>query len=80
MSSTRSTVEIDSLSPVLLHKQMAEAIRRAIAHGEMVYGERMPPARDLAAVLGLNSNTVFRALRTLRDGAWWSSAAAAGCL
>jgi len=27
----------------------------------------LPPARDLAAVLGVNANTVFRGLRTLRD-------------
>ena len=26
-----------------------------------------PPARDLAAVLGVNASTVFRALRTLRE-------------
>lgn len=67
MSSTKPTVEIDPLSPVLLHEQVAAAIRRAIADGEIVSGERMPPARDLAAVLGVNANTVFRALRTLRD-------------
>ena len=42
-------------------------IRRAIAEGEARSGERLPPARDLAAVLGVNANTVFRALRTLRD-------------
>jgi DNA-binding transcriptional regulator YhcF (GntR family) len=50
-----------------LHEQVAAAIRRAIADGEAVPGERLPPARDLAVVLGVNANTVFRALRTLRD-------------
>ena len=29
--------------------------------------DRLPPARDLAAVLGANAHTVLRALRTLRD-------------
>jgi GntR family transcriptional regulator len=42
-------------------------IRRAIADGEAKPGERLPPARDLAAVLGVNTNTVLRALRQLRD-------------
>ena len=31
------------------------------------YGERSPPAKDLAAVLGVNTNTVLRSLRVLRD-------------
>ena len=30
-------------------------------------GERLPPAKDLAAVLGVNTNTVLRSLRVLRD-------------
>lgn len=58
---------IDHSSLVPLHEQVAAAIRRAIADGEAGPGERLPPARDLAAVLGVNANTVFRALRTLRD-------------
>jgi DNA-binding transcriptional regulator YhcF (GntR family) len=60
-------MEIDHSSPVSLHEQVAAAVRRAIADGEVLSGERLPPARDLAAVLGVNTNTVFRALRTLRD-------------
>lgn len=65
--STEQTLEIDPASPALLHEQVAGAIRRAIAEGEAEPGERLPPARDLAAVLGVNTNTVLRALRTLRD-------------
>jgi len=60
-------VAIDHSSPVPLHEQVASAIRRAIAEGEAAAGERLPPAKDLAAVLGVNANTVFRGLRTLRD-------------
>ncbi len=60
-------LEIDHASPVPLHEQVAAAIRRAIAEGEVGAGERLPPARDLAAVLGVNANTVLRALRTLRE-------------
>ena len=60
-------MEIDHSSPVPLHEQVAAAVRRAIADGEVLSGERLPPARDLAAVLGVNTNTVFRGLRTLRD-------------
>ena len=62
-----TTVEIDLSSSVPLHEQVASALRRAIADGEARSGERLPPAKDLAAVLGVNANTVFRALRTLRD-------------
>jgi len=60
-------MEIDHSSPVPLHEQVAAAVRRAIADREVLSGERLPPARDLAAVLDVNTNTVFRALRTLRD-------------
>src|SRR5262245_26878671 len=67
MSSTSPIVAIDHSSSVPLHEQVAAAIRRAIAEGEARAGERLPPAKDLAAVLGVNANTVFRALRTLRD-------------
>jgi GntR family transcriptional regulator len=60
-------VHIDPNDPTPLHEQVAGHLRRAIAEGEAKPGERLPPARDLAAVLDVNSNTVLRALRTLRD-------------
>jgi GntR family transcriptional regulator len=59
--------KVDRSEPVLLHDQVAAEIRRAIADGEAKPGERLPPARDLATVLGVNSNTVLRAFRLLRD-------------
>jgi GntR family transcriptional regulator len=60
-------VKINREEPLGLHTQVAAEIRRAIAEGEATQGERLPPARDLAAVLGVNTNTVLRALRELRD-------------
>ena len=60
-------VKVDRDDPIDLHEQVAGEIRRAIADGEAKPGERLPPAKDLAAVLGVNTNTVFRALRELRD-------------
>jgi GntR family transcriptional regulator len=58
---------LDRSDPTLLHEQVAAAIRRAIAEGEASPGERIPQAKDLAAELGVNTNTVLRALRVLRD-------------
>jgi GntR family transcriptional regulator len=60
-------VKIDKQEPTELFEQVAAEIRRAIADGEAKPGERLPPARDLAAVLGVNTNTVLRSLRLLRD-------------
>ena len=60
-------VKVDRSEAAELHEQVAAEIRRAIADGEANPGERLPPARDLAAVLGVNTNTVLRALRQLRD-------------
>lgn len=67
VSSVMLKIEVDRSDPTLLHDQVAADIRRAIADGEAKSGEKLPPARDLAAVLGVNTNTVLRALRILRD-------------
>jgi DNA-binding GntR family transcriptional regulator len=60
-------VKVSRSDRIELHEQVAAEIRRAIADGEAKPGERLPPAKDLAAVLDVNTNTVLRALRQLRD-------------
>ena len=64
------SVKVNKADPTDLYEQVAAKIRRAIADGEAKPGERLPPAKDLAAVLGVNTNTVLRSLRLLpRRGA-----------
>jgi GntR family transcriptional regulator len=58
---------VDRGDPTPLHEQVAAEIRRAIQDGEAGPGDRIPQAKDLATVLGVNPNTVLRALRLLRD-------------
>jgi GntR family transcriptional regulator len=60
-------VKIDRSESTAVFEQVAAEIRRAILDGEAKPGERLPPARDLAAELGVNTNTVLRSLRLLRD-------------
>jgi GntR family transcriptional regulator len=67
MARTMLAVNIDRSEPVALHDQVAAEIRRAIAEGEAGPGERLPLVNDIAAVLGVNKNTVLRAMHILRD-------------
>jgi GntR family transcriptional regulator len=61
------SVKVDRSDTMALHDQVAAEIRRAIAEGEAGPGERLPLAKDIAAVLGVNKNTVLRALHILRE-------------
>src|SRR6202008_4933185 len=67
ISSFMRIFKVHRPDPTGLYEQAAAEIRRAIADGEAKPGERLPPARDLAAELGVNTNTVLRSLRLLRD-------------
>lgn len=60
-------VRIDPTASTPLYEQVAAEVRRAIAEGEAKPGERLPLAKDLATVLGVNTNTVLRALRLLQQ-------------
>jgi GntR family transcriptional regulator len=61
------SVKVNKADPTDLYEQVAAEIRRAIADGEAKPGERLPAAKDLAAILGVNKNTVLRSLWLLRD-------------
>jgi GntR family transcriptional regulator len=64
---TMRHVKVDRADGMPLHDRVAAEIRRDIANGDVLPGQRLPPAHDMAAVLGVHSNTVLRALRILRD-------------
>jgi GntR family transcriptional regulator len=57
------TIRSDDARPV--YRQIADEVHRAVAVGILKSGERLPAARELAAELKLNPNTVQHAYRTL---------------
>jgi GntR family transcriptional regulator/MocR family aminotransferase len=48
-----------------LHRQLYEALRRAILDGKLVADERLPSSRDLVHDLKLSRNTVVAAINQL---------------
>lgn len=48
-----------------LHRQLYEALRRAVLEGKLAAGERLPSSRDLAQDLQLSRNTVVAAISQL---------------
>ena len=58
---------LDSDSPIPLYHQIAEALRYAIATGEIGEGDRLPPVREAAAAHSVNMHTIRRAYRALSE-------------
>jgi DNA-binding transcriptional regulator YhcF (GntR family) len=60
-------IRVDPDSPRGLAEQIADQIRAAVASGELAAGEKLAPARELAAGLDVNMHTVLRAYALLRE-------------
>lgn len=58
---------IDPSGAVPLYRQMAEALRAAIAGGRLAPEQELPSVRDLAADNGVNYHTVARAYQELEE-------------
>ncbi len=59
--------QVDPTDAAPLYEQIASSVRRAVAEGELTDGERLPPAKHLAASLEVNLHTVLKAYQVLRD-------------
>jgi len=56
---------LDPPSRLPLHRQLYEALRRAMLDGKLAAGERLPSSRDLTQDLQLSRNTVVAAISQL---------------
>lgn len=60
-------IRVDPSSPQGLADQIAAQVRAALIGGTLTAGDKLPPARELAAGLDVNMHTVLRAYAALRD-------------
>jgi 2-aminoadipate transaminase len=60
-------LQVDSEDDTPLYQQLFEQIRASIASGKMERGERLPPTRELAGLIGLSRDTVASAYEMLES-------------
>lgn len=63
----RAPSRTSSSAPTPVYLELAQVFRCQIMSGSLRAGDRLLPAQQLAEVAGVNSNTLLRALRILRD-------------
>jgi GntR family transcriptional regulator len=60
-------IHLVEASAATFAEQISAQIRLAVARGDVLRGERLPSAKELAAALGINMHTVLRAYDSLRE-------------
>jgi 2-aminoadipate transaminase len=63
----RSQISLNTESPVPIYKQLADSFTSLIEKGKLPIGEKLPPTRELAGLLGLNRTTVSAAYALLES-------------
>jgi GntR family transcriptional regulator len=58
-------IRIDNASNRPVYRQIVDQIKRDIAMGRLLKGEKLPTVRQLAAQLAINPNTIAKAYRLL---------------
>ncbi|MFD2841076.1 GntR family transcriptional regulator [Populibacterium corticicola] len=58
---------VDTVSSEPIFEQIAHQVRVAVSRGDLVPGDKLPPARQVAAALEVNLHTVLHAYQILRD-------------
>jgi len=58
---------IDPYNPKPVYLQIKDAVYISIAKGELTPGEKIPPIRELARLIGVNPGTVARAYKELAE-------------
>ena len=66
-------ITLPSESTLPVTDQIVQAIRAAIARGQLQPGDELPPIRQIASEFGVNLNTVARAYRVLAGNGLVSS-------
>jgi DNA-binding transcriptional MocR family regulator len=61
------TIQVDSREETAIYRQVYEQIKRGIQAGELSRGEKLPPTRELAGLLGLNRTTIAAAYELLES-------------
>jgi DNA-binding transcriptional regulator YhcF (GntR family) len=63
-------LHVDARSPIPIRRQLTEQLKHAIESGAVAQDKTLPSIRELAGLLGINTNTVARVIDDLKHGGY----------